>query len=150
MHMPHPNPHKRIPPTEPVSTSDPLDSTLRWIFLLLMLFAVTWFLVWFTESRAAAVVSSRSIGQFIRMSGPGGLQDRVVIETDAGSYPLLQAPAVTKGTPLVLELRGNGNRFVCDVPHNLCVRTTAYEFTPSASSSSSLPRSASSQNGDQP
>ena len=63
------------------------------------------------------------------MSGPGGLQGRVVIETDTGSYPLLQAPVIHKGTPLVLELRGNGQRFVCDLPRTLCIKTTPDEFT---------------------
>lgn len=66
------------------------------------------------------------------MSGPGGLQGRVVIETDTGSYPLLSAPVISKGTSLVFELRGTGQRLVCDLPHTLCIKTISDEFKQSA------------------
>jgi hypothetical protein len=120
-------------PSTPIgkdSKSDPLDRFLIPSFALLMGLPLILFLFWVGGSWwQSEVVSSRPIGHFIRMSGPGGLQGRVVIETDTGSYPLQQAPVIGKGTPLVLELRGNGQRFVCDLPRALCIKTTPDEFT---------------------
>ncbi|WP_157045707.1 hypothetical protein [Polaromonas sp. JS666] len=99
-------------------------------FALLMGLPLILFLFWIGGSWwQSEVVSSRPIGNFIHMSGPGGLQSRVVIETDSGFYPLLQAPVISKGTSLVLELRGSGQRFVCDLPRTLCIKTTPDEFT---------------------
>jgi hypothetical protein len=136
----HPMP-ENIPPSPPEnsatstgkdSKSDPLEQFLMLFFALLVGLPVILFLSWVGGHwRQAEVVSSRPIGDFIRMSGPGGLQGRVVIETDTGSYPLLKAPVISKGTPLVLELRGNDQRFVCDLPHTLCIKSTPDEFTQS-------------------
>jgi hypothetical protein len=113
------------------NSPDRVERFLKVVFFLLFgipLFAfLTWYFGLFRESE---VLVSKSIGHFMSMSGPGGLRDRVVIETDLGSYPLLEAPVIAKGTPLVLELRGNEQRFVCDVPRKLCIRTTTNEFTP--------------------
>ncbi len=116
-------------PTDKESKSAPLDPFLIAFFALLMALPLILFLFWVGRSWwQSEVVSSRPIGQFIRMSGPGGLRSRVVIETDTGSYPLLQAPVISKGTPLVLELRGSGQRFVCDLPHTLCIQSAPDEF----------------------
>ena len=117
-------------PTGKESKSAPVDPFLVAFFALLMGLPLILFLFWVGRSWwQSQVVASRPIGQFIRMSGPGGWQSRVVIETDTGSYPLLWAPVISKGTSLVLELRGTGERFVCDLPHTLCIKTTPDEFT---------------------
>lgn len=116
-------------PADPAPESDLLDKFLLRLFVLLMAMTLFWFLFWVGGyGRQSEVVSSRTIGHFIRMSGPGGWQDKVVIETDTGSYPLLQAPAIPRGTPLLLELRGSGQRFVCDLPRTLCIKTASDEF----------------------
>ncbi len=119
-------------PTGKDGKSDPSDLFLMAFFALLMGLPLILFLFWIGGYWwRSEVVSGRPFGHFIRMSGPGGLQGRVAIETDAGSYPLRQAPVISKGTPLVLELRGTGQRFVCDLPHTLCIKSTLDEFTQS-------------------
>ena len=120
-------------PTGKESKSAPMELSLLAFFALLMGLPVILFLFWIGRSWwQSEVVSSRPIGHFIHMSGPGGLQSRVVIETDSGFYPLLQAPVISKGTSLVLELRGSGQRFVCDLPRTLCIKSAPDEFTQSA------------------
>ncbi|MFC5522611.1 hypothetical protein [Polaromonas jejuensis] len=131
--MPPTPPENPSTPTGKESKSDPLDRFLVLFFALLMGLPLILFLFWVGSYWwQSEVISSRPIGNFIRMSGPGGLRSRVVIETDTGSYPLLWAPVISKGTPLLLELRGTGERFVCDLPHTLCIKTTPDEFTQSA------------------
>jgi len=75
------------------------------------------------------VVSTQPLGAFVRMSAPGGMMGRVVIETERGFLPLKDAVVIATGTPLVLELRGSGRRFVCDRPPTLCVETDKTGFT---------------------
>lgn len=132
---------ENIPPTPPENPSTPtgkenksapLDPFLIAFFASLMALPLILFIFWVGSNWwQSEVVSSRPIGNFIRMSGPGGLRSRVVIETDTGSYPLLQAPVISKGTPLLLELRGSGQRFVCDLPRTLCIKSALDEFTQS-------------------
>ena len=98
------------------------------LFILVSAVSLFTFVYWVIDSRESQVVSSQPIGQFISMSGPGGLQNHVVIETDQGSYPIIDAPAISKGTNLVLEVRQSGQRYVCDVTRDLCIKTTATEF----------------------
>lgn len=66
------------------------------------------------------VQSRTPIGTLVGMSG-GGRQS--MLETEAGFYPLSEPLAAAKGTPLVLEVRGNGERFVCDAASGACSRT---------------------------
>ena len=96
--------------------------------MLLSIVSFFTFVYWFIDSRDSQVVSSQAIGGFISMSGPGGLQNQVVIETEQGSYPIFGAPAISKGTHLVLEVRQSGQRYICDVTRDLCVKTTSSEF----------------------
>ena len=120
-------------PTGKENKSAPLDPFLIAFFALLMGLPLILFLLWVGISWwQSEVVSSRPIGNVIGMSGPGGWRSRVVIETDTGFYPLLQAPVISKGTPLLLELRGSGQRFVCDLPRTLCIKSAPDEFTQSA------------------
>jgi len=142
-----PNPPKNpSTPTGKESKSAPLDPFLIAFFALLMGLPLILFLLWVGRSWwQSEVVSSRPIGNVIGMSGPGGWRSRVVIETDTGFYPLLQAPVISKGTPLLLELRGSGQRFVCDLPRTLCIKTTPDEFTQPAQ-----PIQPSHKNGNQP
>ena len=93
---------------------DKFETTLVVIFILCLAMPVYWgFQLIYTAWTNDEVVSTRSIGNFIRMSGPGGLQDRVVIETDIGSFPMREVAAITKGTPLVMEVRASGKRYIC-------------------------------------
>ena len=63
-------------------------------------------------------VSSRQpIGSVVRVTGEGR-QWR--IETETGFYPLSRALVVEKDTPLVLEIRGNGDRYVCNSSGTVC------------------------------
>jgi hypothetical protein len=71
-------------------------------------------------------VSSRQpIGSVVRVTGEGR-QWR--IETETGFYPLSRALVVEKDTPLVLEIRGNGDRYVCNVSGSVCGRTVKQGF----------------------
>ena len=112
------------------TSSDPVEKALMVFFALLLVLPALWssrflYVAWTTDE----VVSTRSIGNFISMSGPGGLRGAVVIETDVGSFPLHSAAAISKGTPLMLELRDSGQRFICDIRKTLCLKTDGPDFS---------------------
>jgi len=128
---PTPFEYSSLNPPPPPGSHQKVDGQTKffqYLFMLLSIVSFFTFVYWFINSRESQVVSSRPIGRFITMSGPGGLQDKVVIETDQGSYPIIHAPAISKGTLLVLEERQSGQRYVCDVPRDLCIKTTSIEF----------------------
>ena len=109
---------------------DAFEKALIVFFVLLLVLPALWssrflYRVWTTDE----VVSTRSIGNFISMSGPGGLRGAVVIETDLGSFPLHSAAAIAKGTPLMLELRDSGRRYICDTRKTLCLKTDGPDFS---------------------
>ena len=71
-------------------------------------------------------VSSRQpIGSVVRVTGEGR---QWLIETEAGFYPLSRALAVNKGTPLLLEIRENGDQYVCNAARTVCGRTAKQGF----------------------
>ena len=109
---------------------DAVEKALMVFFALLLVLPALWssrflYRVWTTDE----VVSTRSIGNFVSMSGPGGLRGAVVIETDLGSFPLHSAAAIAKGTPLMLELRDSGNRYICDTRKTHCLKTDGPDFS---------------------
>ena len=109
---------------------DAVEKALMVFFALLLVLPALWssrflYRAWTTDE----VVSTRSIGNFVSMSGPGGLRGAVVIETELGSFPLHSAAAITKGTPLILELRDSGQRFICDSRKTLCLKTDGPDFS---------------------
>lgn len=105
----------------------------EYLFIVVSVALFVTFVVWIVDRRESEVVICQPIGRFVSMSGPGGLSNGVVIETEVGSYPLLRdAPVISKGTALVLEVRASGNRYICDTPRSLCVLTTDKEFKPLA------------------
>jgi hypothetical protein len=111
--------------------ADPVERTLILIFALLLAAPVYWVgRSLYTALTTDEVVSSRSIGHFLSMSGPGGLRDRVVIETEVGAYPLRSAAAIAKGTLLIMEWRSSGQRYICDVRKTLCLKTDGPDFGP--------------------
>lgn len=121
------------PPTGKDSRKARLEKSSRsiWNQLLFLFFGLPllWCLGTLWETwRDAEVVSSQPIGSLSRMSGTTGFAGKVVIETDEGYFPLHEAVALPKGTALVLEERGSGRRYVCDLPRNLCVRTSRESF----------------------
>lgn len=66
-------------------------------------------------------VSSRQpIGSVVRVTGEGR---QWLIETETGAYPLTRALMVNKGASLVLEIRANGDRYVCNAAGTVCERT---------------------------
>ena len=109
---------------------DAVEKALMVFFALLLVLPALWssrflYRAWTTDE----VVSTRSIGNFVSMSGPGGLRGAVVIDTDLGSFPLHSAAAIAKGTPLILELRDSGKRFICDTRKTLCLKTDGPDFS---------------------
>ena len=109
---------------------DAVEKALMVFFALLLVLPALWssrfiYVSWITDE----VVSTRSIGNFVSMSGPGGLLGAVVIETDLGSFPLHSVAAIAKGTPLILELRDSGQRFICDTRKTLCLKTDGPDFS---------------------
>ena len=109
---------------------DVVEKALIVFFTLLLVLPALWssrliYAAWTTDE----VVSTRSIGNFVSMSGPGGLRGAVVIDTDLGSFPLHSAAAIAKGTPLILELRDSGQRYICDARKTLCLKSDGPDFT---------------------
>lgn len=127
----HSDRYLSLNPPPPAGTNNDVGGVTKFLqrlFILVSVVTLFSFVVWLIDSRKSQLVSSQPIGRFIGMSGPGGFQGGVVIETDLGSYPLIRTAAISKGTPLVLEQRASDDRFICDIPHNLCIKTSGYEF----------------------
>jgi hypothetical protein len=110
------------------SSTGSLERFLHRLFLLFVMLAVFGFMVWIDGRFSSEVVSSQSIGKFLRMSGPGGLSGDVVIETEQGSYVLRGTPAVPKGTRLIMEVRASGAHYICDESRSLCIQTSSKKF----------------------
>lgn len=85
-------------------------------------------LVSWDEVRSGQVESVEPIGALVNMSSTGGWERQVVVETERGFYPLESAVTLAKGTPLALDTRRSGRRYVCDVARTLCVATTRLGF----------------------
>ncbi len=69
------------------------------------------------------VVQTQALGPVVKVTGAGGLARGLLVETPRGFFPVLGAAAFERGTELVLEVRGNGDRYVCDVPRRGCVKS---------------------------
>ena len=67
------------------------------------------------------VVGSESIGTLQGVLGGGGDRVAMVLETSRGFYPLQEPVALPKGVALVLQVRRNGRRFICDAAGVSCV-----------------------------
>ena len=132
------------PENEP-SGNDRLEaatkSVIRALLLLLALIPLTAaYLIWL-HWQTGQVEASRPIGRLLGMSGQGGWAWPLVIETEEGFFPLGEAVAIPKGTPLVLEDRASGKRFICDLRRTVCVQTS-FESIPAtpAPASEGIPR----------
>ena len=126
MQHPPPNTDKNSRKVQLPKSSRRLWNQLLFLFVGLPLL---WCLGTLWETwRDAEVVGSQSIGRLSRMSGATGLAGKVVIETDEGYFPLHEAVSLPKGTPLVLEERGSGRRYICDLQRSTCVRTSRESF----------------------
>ena len=79
----------------------------------------------YDDWKGSQVLSRKPIGTVVGMTGEGR---KTVIETETGYYPLIKSLVVEKGTPLVLEIRGNGDRYVCNASGTVCGRTAKQGF----------------------
>jgi hypothetical protein len=107
--------------------------------LALMVITAAYF-IWL-HWQTGQVEASRPIGRLLGMSGQGGWSWPLVIETEEGFFPLGEAVAIPKGTPLVLEDRASGKRFICDLTRTVCVQTS-FESMPGSAAmpSQEIPR----------
>jgi hypothetical protein len=69
------------------------------------------------------VVQMQALGPVVKVTGAGGLVRGLLVETPRGFFQVLGAAAFERGTELVMEVRGNGDRYVCDVPRTGCVKS---------------------------
>ena len=93
---------------------------------LLVLATLVW-LAWeyWQESR---VVSTQPLGPVLSVTGAGGWRMGMVVQTPAGYYPLHAAPTLRTGTQLILQVRGNGQRYVCLASGNPCAKTAREDW----------------------
>lgn len=113
---------------EPPAKSDDWFAFFVVMLALLSLPAMLLVIDWVEHWGDAEVVSSQPIGALQRLTVQRGFGAGLVIETELGFYPLRGSASIAKGTPLVLELRGSGKRYVCDTSRSLCLETTARHF----------------------
>lgn len=109
-----------------------LENALLWVVLALGAVIVA-HKAWDTW-HGQQVQSRTPIGTVVHMSGAGR---ELMLETETGFYPLNEPLAAAKGVPLVLEVRGNGERLVCDVAATVCSRTSRLAFSPKRPASGS-------------
>jgi hypothetical protein len=69
------------------------------------------------------VLQTQALGPVVKVTGTVGLVRGLLVETPRGFFPVLGAAAFERGTELVLEVRGNGDRYLCDVPRTGCVKS---------------------------
>lgn len=122
-----PERQEKFPEDEPFDDGPLEAAKVDAMKALLLMFALTVFIsayfIWL-HWQTTEVEASRPIGQLLGMSGPGARQWPLVIETEQGFFPLGDAVAIPKGTPLMLEERASGKRFICDLKRTVCVQTS--------------------------
>ena len=91
---------------------------LKWLVIALGAVLAGW-LAWDGLAQSH-LCSSAPLGRLHHI-GPGGIDAAAVLETARGFYPILASAAFEKGADLVMETRGNGQRFVCDAGRTTCV-----------------------------
>lgn len=82
-------------------------------FLLLAVAGVYFWL----ETKSEEVISTTPAGHAIRADQTNSLFPRGVVETDSGYFFLISPMYIFKGDLLSLEVRGNGDRYLCDARH---------------------------------
>ena len=114
-----------------VSSKTPSSKLGKWLFYFGVLFLIGITTDWFTyawEQTVSSKVTSRPIGNLVRITPAGGFLRDALVETEQGFFPAIGFITAAKGTPLVLETRAWGDRFICDVPRTLCVHTADTGF----------------------
>ena len=71
--------------------------------------------------------SSRPIGTVKSVAPGSGWGVRLIVETETTFYPLRSLLVVEKGTPLILQVRANGDQYVCDVSQS-CAKTASQNW----------------------
>jgi len=132
----HPDKPEEFPEDAPFD-SGPLDAAKSkainaLLFMLALCLFIAGYFIWLYW-QSGRVESSRPVGHLIGMSGPGGRAWPLVIETEQGFFPLGKAVAIPKGTPLMIEDRASGDRFICDLKRTVCVRTSVSSMPAPAS-----------------
>jgi hypothetical protein len=73
------------------------------------------------EQQSDLVKSVLPAGRVLAVSLHGGLWTRSLVETDTGYFSLCGGVSLLKGQSLLIEERGNSDRFLCDAQHH-CTR----------------------------
>jgi len=118
------------PPGKKKTSASSMAPLIHGLFLASVILALFGFLIFLDIRFTEEVESRQPIGRLLHMSGPGGVAGDVVIETEQGWYLLHGAPAVSKGTLLILEVRASGTHFICDEARSLCLRSSSKKFFP--------------------
>lgn len=102
----------------------------RWVFYAFTLVFLLLFggAVKFAISKLTAVTSTQSISRLIHVTPSGALSHQSTVETDTGFYPLQSNVFAAKGIALILVEEVWGDRYVCDIPKNMCAATSRVGF----------------------
>jgi hypothetical protein len=111
----------------PQSWADRISQKLVIALILLIGISVIALLVGATvmayrqEQQSDLVKSVLPAGRVLAVSLHGGLWTRSLVETDTGYFSLCGGVSLLKGQSLLIEERGNSDRFLCDAQHH-CTR----------------------------
>lgn len=89
----------------------------------LVLLGVAFYGIW----QGSRVESSRPIGSVKSVAPGSGWGVRLIVETETTFYPLRSLLVVEKGAPLLLQVRANGDQYVCDVSQS-CAKTASQNW----------------------
>lgn len=102
----------------------------RWVFYAFALVFILLFTgaVKFASSKLTTVTSTQSIGRLIHVTPSGAFSNQSTIESDTGFYPVESNVFADKGIALILVEEVWGDRYVCDIPKNMCAATSRVGF----------------------
>lgn len=106
-----------------VRESGRVDFSTLLVGTALVLLGVAFYGIW----QGSRVESSRPIGTVKSVTPGSGWGVRLIVETETTFYPLRGVLAVEKGTPLLLQVRGNGDQYLCDAAQS-CVKTATQSW----------------------
>lgn len=89
----------------------------------LVLLGVAFYGIW----QGSRVESSRPIGTVKSVAPGSGWGVQLIVETETTFYPLRGVLAVEKGAPLLLQVRANGDQYICDISQT-CAKTATQNW----------------------